>query len=562
MNIDKTHRESGKRRLNCSSQDIKWEGEPLQKTSASETFYKQAKVFGDLVVVGGCVLIEIDESVELPPMYFVEYMFEKSSGKKMVHGRLMLRGNQTVLGIAANEREERKCKGLPLEYYCKSLYQPDKGAFICLPKKSMGSGNGVCCACKTKEAEKEQKSLKLNSSSACFVYKGAEYNIEDFFYVAPQYFAEDEKDNETIKSSRNVGLKPYVICQLLEIEMPKASRKSDCESIKIKVRRYFRPEDISVDKAYCSDIREVYFSEQTHLLAVVAVQGKCQVRIKDDLLSINYPAVHEHAFFCEHLYDPVRGAIKQLPSNVRLNSMIDESMSRRKKGKAIEGEDDEPVKQKGESLKKQLATLNIFAGCGGLSEGLEQSGKIWYSGSWSLWFSQSRKRAFIWAASPEETLPDWPEPMHVFAGPELKVTLDSNTQHAAVRSTATGAPFRSITVRDSIGDLPAVGNGASLAAMVVKLSTGQMVDLVPWCLPNTAERHNQWKGLFGRLDWEGNFPTSITDPQPMGKGFPDSYKFAGNIQYRHRQIGNAVPPPLAFALGRKLQEAVDRKCEV
>ena len=51
----------------------------------------------------------------------------------------------------------------------------------------------------------------------------------------------------------------------------------------------------------------------------------------------------------------------------------------------------------------------------------------------------------------------------------------------------------------------------------VKLSTGQMVDLIPWCLPNTAKRHNQWKGLFGRLDWEGNFPTSITDPQPMGK---------------------------------------------
>lgn len=51
----------------------------------------------------------------------------------------------------------------------------------------------------------------------------------------------------------------------------------------------------------------------------------------------------------------------------------------------------------------------------------------------------------------------------------------------------------------------------------VKLSSGQVVDLIPWCLPNTAKRHNQWKGLFGRLDWEGNFPTSITDPQPMGK---------------------------------------------
>lgn len=40
---------------------------------------------------------------------------------------------------------------------------------------------------------------------------------------------------------------------------------------------------------------------------------------------------------------------------------------------------------------------------------------------------------------------------------------------------------------------------------------------MPWCLPNTAERHNGWRGLFGRLDWRGHFPTSVTDPQPMGK---------------------------------------------
>lgn len=41
--------------------------------------------------------------------------------------------------------------------------------------------------------------------------------------------------------------------------------------------------------------------------------------------------------------------------------------------------------------------------------------------------------------------------------------------------------------------------------------------LVPWCLPNTADRHNGWRGLFGRLDPNGHFPTSTTDPQPMGK---------------------------------------------
>ena len=81
--------------------------------------------------------------------------------------------------------------------------------------------------------------------------------------------------------------------------------------------------------------------------------------------------------------------------------------------------------------------------------------------------SQSRKRAFIWAASPEETLPEWPEPMHVFAGPELKVTLSESTHYAAVPSTANGALFRAITVRDTIGNLPAVTNGASKTTMEV-----------------------------------------------------------------------------------------------
>lgn len=85
--------------------------------------------------------------------------------------------------------------------------------------------------------------------------------------------------------------------------------------------------------------------------------------------------------------------------------------------------------------------------------------------------SQSRKRAFIWAASPEETLPEWPEPMHVFTGPELKVKLARNSHYAAVRSTANGAPFRAITVRDTIGDLPAVGNGASVTTMEVGFSS-------------------------------------------------------------------------------------------
>uniref|UniRef100_A0A2H1WNZ3 DNA (cytosine-5)-methyltransferase n=1 Tax=Spodoptera frugiperda TaxID=7108 RepID=A0A2H1WNZ3_SPOFR len=102
--------------------------------------------------------------------------------------------------------------------------------------------------------------------------------------------------------------------------------------------------------------------------------------------------------------------------------------------------------------------------------------------------------------------------------------------------------------------------------------------LIPWCLPHTGNRHNNWAGLYGRVCWDGYFSTTVTDPEPMGKqgrvlhpeqnrvvsvrecarsqGFPDTYIFAGSVQDKHRQVGNAVPPPLGAALGREIKRAL------
>ncbi|KAJ0039655.1 hypothetical protein Pint_27589 [Pistacia integerrima] len=839
--IHKSSSVSRKTKSRSIKKEIRWNGEPMSKKSSGNVLYKQAIVHGEVIAVGGTVLVEADEIDNLPVIYFVEYMFETSDGSKMFHGRMMKRGCLTVLGNTAKEREvfltnecmdyeledikqtvvvdirsmpwghqhrkdnanadkidrataeDRKRKGLPTEYYCKSLYWPERGAFFSLPLDSMGLGLGSCHACSIMEAENEKETFKVNSSKTSFVYRTVEYSVHDYIYAGPQYFEFEKGESGTFKGGRNVGLKAYVVCQVLEIIVPKEPKQAGMESTQIKVRRFYRPEDISAEKAYSSDIREVYYSEETHVISVEAIEGKCEVRKKNDVPVCIAPAIYQHIFFCEHLYDPSKGSLKQLPVHIKLRyssgNPASEAASRKKKGKCKEGEDDlEVEKQVQASQQDCLATLDIFAGCGGLSEGLQQSGVS--STKWSIEYeepageafklnhpeslmfinncnvilravmekcgdaddcistseaaelvasldekvisdlplpgqvdfinggppcqgfsgmnrfnqstwskvqcemilaflsfadyfrpryfllenvrnfvsfnkgqtfrltlasllemgyqvrfgileagaygvSQSRKRAFIWAAAPQEILPEWPEPMHVFAAPELKITLSENSVYAAARSTSNGAPFRAITVRDTIGELPAVGNGASKTNMEyqndpvswfqkkirgnaavlsdhiskemnelnlircqkipkrpgadwhdlpdekVKLSTGQVVDLIPWCLPNTAKRHNQWKGLFGRLDWEGNFPTSITDPQPMGKvgmcfhpdqdriltvrecarsqGFPDSYEFAGNIQHKHRQIGNAVPPPLAFALGRKLKEAVHSK---
>ncbi|GFP95055.1 DNA (cytosine-5)-methyltransferase 1b [Phtheirospermum japonicum] len=802
------------------SKVAKWDGDIVGKLPTSEALYRKAIVHGDEIAVGGAVLVQDDELDEFPVIYFVEYMFEKLDGSKMLHGRMMQQGCQTVLGNAANEREvfltneckdfrleeiresvsvdirsvpwghqhrkanadaekidraraeERKKKGLPIEYYCKSLYWPERGAFFAISYGSMGLGSGLCQACKLNEAEDDKEKFKLDASLKSFMYRGTKYSIDDYVYVSPYYFS-SEREAEIFKAGRNVGLKAFAICQLLEICDVKHRKQSDASSVQVKVRRFFRPEDISSEKAYSSDIREVYYSEEMHTIPVDMIEGKCEIRKKKDLGPQDVPLILDHAFFCEYMYDPSRGSLKQLPSQIKIRYSTgqvntDASSSRKNKGKCKEGEvDSESVKLNETSQGTRLTTLDIFAGCGGLSEGLEQSGasltkwaieyeeaagdafKLNHPGSlafvnncnvilravmqkcgdadecistpeaaelaekldqveldnlplpgqvdfinggppcqgfsgmnrfnqstWSkvqcemilafLSFAdyyrpkyfllenvrnfvsfnqgqtfrltlasllemgyqvrfgileagaygvpQSRKRAFIWAAAPEEVLPEWPEPMHVFAAPELKISMSKNLQYFAARSTTKGAPFRSLTyqgepiswfqkkirgsmtvlidhIAKEMNELNLIRcqkipkrpgcDWRDLPDEKVKLSTGQVADLIPWCLPNTAKRHNQWKGLFGRLDWEGNFPTSITDPQPMGKvgmcfhpdqdrivtvrecarsqGFPDSYKFSGAVLHKHRQIGNAVPPPLAYALGRKLKEAIVSK---
>ena len=45
----------------------------------------------------------------------------------------------------------------------------------------------------------------------------------------------------------------------------------------------------------------------------------------------------------------------------------------------------------------------------------------------------------------------------------------------------------------------------------------------------------------------------------MTQGFPDDFQFWGNVHNKHRQIGNAVPPPLAASLGQQLRKALEAK---
>jgi len=290
--------------------------------------------------------------------------------------------------------------------------------------------------------------------------------------------------------------------------------------------------------------------------------------------------------------------------------------------------------------------------------------------------AQTRRRCILIAAAPGEVLPLFPEPQHVFAETSLSAQIGEVLCKSNSRWTES-APYRTITVRDCMSDLPELSEGnygmevcayggeplthfqkimrkgtdclrdhmvkkmsplvearmslipttagsdwRDLPNIRMKLRDGSFTELlvyryndyregkgkngalrgvcfcatnknkkcpennediqsntlIPWCLPHTSARHNQWAGLYGRLDYDGFFSTTVTNPEPMGKqgrvlhpeqhrvvsvrecarsqGFPDWYRFYGTVLERHRQVGNAVAPPMGRALGIQVRKAV------
>ena len=90
-----------------------------------------------------------------------------------------------------------------------------------------------------------------------------------------------------------------------------------------------------------------------------------------------------------------------------------------------------------------------------------------------------------------------------------------------------------------------------------------------------AVNGNRFNHRFGRLDMNGIFNTILRKPEPLwgrlihpnqnrfisvrecarAQGFPDLFSFSGKLSDKYGQIGNAVPPPMARALGWEIRRA-------
>jgi DNA (cytosine-5)-methyltransferase 1 len=228
---------------------------------------------------------------------------------------------------------------------------------------------------------------------------------------------------------------------------------------------------------------------------------------------------------------------------------------------------------------------------------------------------QNRWRVFIIAALEGEAFPAFPEPTHEFP----RTTVFGATKykncimHPPKEKDLFWLPKNTVTVGDSISDLPAIDNGArcnqleyssaSFSQYQESLRDGskyvydhvcpnhggimyQRICAIPkrpgagWIsLPDSLKPKNlvrhgdeRYPNRFGRLHWEGNFNTILTRPYPYwgrfihpeqnrvlsvrecarAQGFSDAIRFAGSMTDQYKQIGNAVPPVLAESIGKEI----------
>ena len=97
-----------------------------------------------------------------------------------------------------------------MEYICKSLYCPKKGAFFSLPYEKMGAETGAWSSCEEREAVRDEFKIL---SEISFVLNNVAYHIHDLMYIRPEFLSPVE-GHGTYRAGRNMVLEPYVVCRL------------------------------------------------------------------------------------------------------------------------------------------------------------------------------------------------------------------------------------------------------------------------------------------------------------------------------------------------------------
>ncbi len=82
-------------------------------------------------------------------------------------------------------------------------------------------------------------------------------------------------------------------------------------------------------------------------------------------------------------------------------------------------------------------------------------------------------------------------------------------------------------------------------------------------MPSRTLTAHMGKDTYSHIHWDNRQRRSVSVREAARlQSFPDSFEFAGAMNAAFRQIGNAVPPLLGFAVAAELRRNLRRKPEI
>ncbi|XP_063689168.1 DNA (cytosine-5)-methyltransferase 1-like [Bolinopsis microptera] len=423
-----------------SSIEGKFTGNIICK-EGKKVFYKSAVVENEALSLGDYVSIA-PETPDIPSYIGrITTMFTKG-GENLLHVHWLNRAGDTVLGEAHDERElflSDSCDDAPLGSvltkvtvnYCppppnwnmiggmpvpekkdtalffKLWYDSDKARFECPLREYLEweEEEGCCPAC-TRRRERERAAIPfLEKEKGVLKYKNIEYNVGDYVYVRSDAYSMPSRGKSNITKIRkdkvddemfpeyyrktdyikgNNDLVPEVFRIGRVVSFSTKQEGLDGSSVKVTVKKMYRAENLVGNHGnienFCSeaaDINLLFYSIDQVKIRAEKILGKCTVRHREVIEDLGrYTTLPDHFYFSE-CWDSDTKSLEDIPSEARC--------SNKGKKKRVDLERKEP------SFRK-LRTLDVFAGCGGLSEGFHQAGVA--ESCWAIEFFSEAAQAY------------------------------------------------------------------------------------------------------------------------------------------------------------------------
>lgn len=150
------------------------------------------------------------------------------------------------------------------------------------------------------------------------------------------------------------------------------------QDIYLRVNVLYRPENTTSRFPQHEDLNVVYWSDDICEVSFSSVVGPCNLYYEKNIPQQD--SIHEWLerdpsnFYFRMAFDKSAGEFEDVPSHAAIIGRTDKGKDKGK-GKGKSSKRQEPSNIKTEEVKvRSLRTLDVFAGCGGLSEGLHQAG--------------------------------------------------------------------------------------------------------------------------------------------------------------------------------------------